>query len=57
VARQLDYSSGAAFRRALRRYVGLTPTEVVERGGISVMLSRFLDRCGFGDRREDRSVA
>jgi AraC-like DNA-binding protein len=46
VSRQLDYSSGAAFRRALRSYVGATPTEVIEAGGLSFLLDRFLVRCG-----------
>lgn len=46
VSRQLDYSSGAAFRRALRRYVGATPTEVLEGGGYSFVMDRFMDRCG-----------
>jgi AraC-like DNA-binding protein len=46
VSRQLEYSSGAAFRRALRSYVKSTPTAVKEQGGLSVVLERFLDACG-----------
>ena len=46
VSRQLDYSSGAAFRRALRSYAGVTPTEVVEAGGLRFLLDRFLVHCG-----------
>jgi AraC-like DNA-binding protein len=58
VSRQLDYSSGAAFRRALRTYVGATPTEVIARGGLRFVLGRFLDACGLGDSVVfDRSVA
>ncbi|HET9950065.1 MAG TPA: AraC family transcriptional regulator, partial [Longimicrobiales bacterium] len=58
VSRQLDYSSGAAFRRALRNYVGLTPTQVKAYGGLRVVLDRFLDACGLLDRLQiDRSVA
>jgi len=49
VSRQLDYSSGAAFRRALRTYLGATPTEVKEKGGLRLVLGRFLDACGLGD--------
>ena len=45
VSRQLDYSSGSAFRRALKNYVGATPTQVVEGGGLRVVLERFVDGC------------
>lgn len=47
VSRQLQYSSGAAFRRALRNYVGRTPTQVAEKGGLSYVLGRFMAACGF----------
>jgi AraC-like DNA-binding protein len=58
VARQLEYSSGAAFRRALRCYAGLTPSQARERGGLSAVLERFLDACGLPDSLElGRSVA
>ena len=46
ISRQLEYSSGAAFRRALRNYVGMTPSEVRSFGGLLPVLSRFLDECG-----------
>ena len=49
VSRQLGYSSGAAFRRALRNYVRWTPTEVKRLGGLAPVLSRFLDECGLPD--------
>ncbi len=48
VSRQLDYSNGAAFRRALRNYLGVTPTLVRESGGLALVLRRFLDACGLG---------
>ena len=54
VSRQLEYSSGAAFRRALREYAGATPTQVAERGGLDFVLGRFVERCGL---RSVRSVA
>lgn len=54
VSRQLEYSSGAAFRRALREYTGATPTQVAERGGLEFVLGRFVERCGL---RSTRSVA
>jgi AraC-like DNA-binding protein len=49
VSRQLEYSSGAAFRRALRTFVGATPTQVVGAGGLRCVLSHFLDACGLRD--------
>jgi AraC-like DNA-binding protein len=58
VSRQLEYSSGAAFRRTLRSYGGLTPTQVRERGGLAPVLDVFLDACGLPDTVElGRSVA
>ena len=50
VSRQLTYSSGAAFRKALRNYVGGTPTQVAENGGLSYVLGRFMAACGFVGR-------
>ena len=47
VSRQLGYSSGAAFRRALQNYVGGTPTQVAENGGLGYVLERFMAACGF----------
>lgn len=44
VGRQLEYSSGAAFRRALRHYTGATPTAVKEGGGLQLIMRRFLLR-------------
>lgn len=41
VSRQLDYSSGAAFRRALKNYTGATPTQVKGSGGLDFVLRRF----------------
>jgi AraC-like DNA-binding protein len=58
VSRQLEYSSGAAFRRALKAYTAATPTEVVERGGFAFVLDQFLLRCGLvGVRPGGLSVA
>lgn len=47
VSRQLEYSSGAAFRRALKHRTGATPTELVNDGGFPVVLRHFLDACQF----------
>jgi AraC-like DNA-binding protein len=58
VSRQLEYSSGAAFRRALRSYSGMTPTEVKRAGGLDPILERLLDACGLPlTVQRDRSVA
>jgi AraC-like DNA-binding protein len=46
VSRQLEYSSGAAFRRALKHYTGATPTQVREKGGIRLVFRTFLSRTG-----------
>ena len=58
VSRQLEYSSGAAFRRALRNFTGATPTQVIERGGIDFVLEQFLSVCAVdGDRGAGQSAA
>jgi AraC-like DNA-binding protein len=58
VSRQLEYSSGAAFRRALRNYTGATPTQVVMEGGFGFVMGRFRRCCGIGRQgRKDLSVA
>jgi AraC-like DNA-binding protein len=58
VSRQLEYSSGAALRRALRNYLGTTPTQTVEAGGFSFVLDRFLEACSVDrDRSADRTAA
>jgi AraC-like DNA-binding protein len=46
IGRQLEYSSGAAFRRALKRYTGATPTQVREKGGLLFVLREFFSRFG-----------
>ncbi len=45
VGRQLEYSSGAAFRRALKVHTGATPTQVIARGGLPFVLSSFVGVC------------
>ena len=59
VSRQLEYSSGAAFRRALKNYTGATPTMVATRGGMSFVLKHFLSECRFQEHaaRSRGSVA
>jgi len=59
VSRQLEYSSGAAFRRALKGFTGATPTMVAARGGMSFVLRHFLSECRFHKRaaRSRASVA
>ena len=46
VGRQLEYSSGAAFRRALKHYTGATPMGVREGGGLSLVFRSFVLRAG-----------
>ena len=57
VSRQLEYSSGAAFRRALKLYTEATPTEVILGGGLSFVLERFLRACGFAAGRNRFTAA
>lgn len=58
VSRQLDYTDGAALRRALRNYLETTPTQLIDAGGFPFVLRRFLDVCGLDDSLlERRSVA
>jgi len=46
VGRQLEYSSGAAFRRALKLYTGATPSQVRQGGGLRLVFRHFLHRTG-----------
>jgi len=45
VSRQLGYANGSVFRRALRSYLGLTPTRLIEGGGLRMALERFVQGC------------
>ena len=44
IANELDYASSTALRNAIRRYVGVTATEVRERGGLQFVLDHFARR-------------
>jgi AraC-like DNA-binding protein len=57
VSRQLEYSSGAAFRRALKLYTGATPSQVVREGGLAYVLRRLLESCGLPPRPQGISAA
>jgi AraC-like DNA-binding protein len=57
VGRQLEYSSGAAFRRALKHYTGETPTSVREGGGLRLVMRRFLLRPQLSDGGPRMTVA
>lgn len=50
VSRQLEYANGSTFRRALRNYVGATPTEIAREGGLAVVLAAFVETCTFDAR-------
>jgi AraC-like DNA-binding protein len=52
VAHQLDYSSGAAFRRAIKVTVGGKPTPLRNRRGLESALDAFVASCP-GDRPAD----
>ena len=41
IANELEYPSSTALRNAIRRYVGVTATEVRDRGGLGFVLDRF----------------
>lgn len=47
VGRQLEYSSGAAFRRALKLYTFATPTRIKEEGGLHYVFRSFLTQNAF----------
>ena len=57
VSRQLEYSSGAAFRRALKLYTGATPTEVMYQGGLKFVLQKLLQSCGLPGRGQGVTAA
>lgn len=58
VSRQLGYANGAVFRRALRNYLSLTPTELRTGGGLRLVLERFVEGCDLDVHpRAIRSVA
>jgi len=42
ISRQLEYSSGSAFRRALKHYTGSTPSEISRGGGLALVLRGFV---------------
>lgn len=43
VSRQLEYANGAVFRRALRNATGMTPTRVIEAGGLGAVYEAFAE--------------
>jgi AraC-like DNA-binding protein len=53
VARTLDFSTGSALRKSLKRHTGLRPGELRRQGGFSALAALFLRRCG-GDAADDR---
>lgn len=44
VARSLAFSSASALRNQVQRYLGICPTEVMERGGLTFLLRTFASR-------------
>jgi AraC-like DNA-binding protein len=45
VARALDFSSGSALRKSLKRHTGLRPRELGRLGGFGALATLFLRRC------------
>lgn len=50
VGRQLEYANGSTFRRALRRELDMTPTELAE-AGLPAVLEAFAEQSGFAAAR------
>jgi AraC-like DNA-binding protein len=50
VARALEFSTGSALRKCLKRHTGMRPGELRRRGGSHVLAALFLLRCGAGGR-------
>lgn len=46
VARALEFSSGSALRKSLKQVTGLRPRELAVRGGLRLLATLFLRRCG-----------
>lgn len=46
VARAMDFSTGSALRKSLKRHTGLRPGELRRQGGFSALATLFLRRCG-----------
>ena len=46
VAFRLGYATGASLGRALKEQTGLSPTELVDAGGVERVLASFLNACG-----------
>jgi len=56
ISRQLEYSSGSAFRRALKHYTGATPSEIARGGGLSLVLRGFIERVQGADEADGVAV-
>jgi AraC-like DNA-binding protein len=46
VARAMDFSTGSALRKCLKRHTGLRPGDLRRQGGFSAVATLFLARCG-----------
>lgn len=46
VARAMDFSTGSALRKCLKRHTGLRPGDLRRQGGFSAVATLFLRRCG-----------
>lgn len=57
VARQLEFANGSTFRRSLRTYVGLTPTELAASGGLERVLNALVQDTGLAAASPVQRVA
>lgn len=54
VARTMDFSTGSALRKSLKRHTGLRPGELRRQGGFGALAALFLRRCGGGAGAAER---
>lgn len=56
VARALDFSTGSALRKCLKRHTGFRPGELRRQGGFEALAALFLRRCGGAPNPQLRRV-
>lgn len=56
VALRLEFASVNSFRNQLRRYAGVSPSELRERGGFQYLLGEFCRQCGGSENRGAKPI-
>ncbi|HEX2205158.1 MAG TPA: helix-turn-helix domain-containing protein [Longimicrobium sp.] len=56
VARAMDFSTGSALRKCLKRHTGLRPGELLRHGGFAAVAALFLRRCGAAGEKGERGM-